>query len=231
MKIESLVVGIAGEAGSGKDTVCDYLVSEHNFTKLAMAGPLKEIVSKVFPLIPREHLYGPSPLRSIPNSEYPLAGACMQCGSAMKMTGGKWVCRCGFSHGPSLTPRLALQTLGTEWGRRLYEDVWVDYLFSEVRSRPVGKFCISDSRFPNEVNRTNENGGITIRLKRKKLVEPKRNPMMKDLFSKMFGKASKEHASETSLDSLPPSAFHTTIVNDGTIPELFESVDKAIRSI
>lgn len=35
------VIGLAGYAGSGKDTLADYLVREHGYTKLAWAGPLK----------------------------------------------------------------------------------------------------------------------------------------------------------------------------------------------
>lgn len=35
------IVGIAGPAGAGKDTVADYLVAHHGFTKISMAGPLK----------------------------------------------------------------------------------------------------------------------------------------------------------------------------------------------
>lgn len=36
-----MIVGIAGPAGSGKDTVADYLVQHHGFTKISWAGPLK----------------------------------------------------------------------------------------------------------------------------------------------------------------------------------------------
>lgn len=35
------IVGIAGKAGSGKDTVADFLVERHGFVKVSMASPLK----------------------------------------------------------------------------------------------------------------------------------------------------------------------------------------------
>ena len=40
-----MIIGIAGPAGAGKDTVADFLVSHYNFTKLAFAGPLKEMLA------------------------------------------------------------------------------------------------------------------------------------------------------------------------------------------
>jgi hypothetical protein len=36
-----MLIGIAGAAGSGKDTVADFLVQHHAFCKLSWAGPLK----------------------------------------------------------------------------------------------------------------------------------------------------------------------------------------------
>ncbi len=38
------IVGIAGKAGSGKDTVADYLVTMHGFTKVSFASTLKEML-------------------------------------------------------------------------------------------------------------------------------------------------------------------------------------------
>lgn len=40
-----MILGIAGPAGAGKDTVADYLVAQHGFVKLAFAGPLKEMLA------------------------------------------------------------------------------------------------------------------------------------------------------------------------------------------
>lgn len=40
-----MIVGIAGRAGSGKDTVADFLVQRHGFTKVSCAGPLKAMMA------------------------------------------------------------------------------------------------------------------------------------------------------------------------------------------
>ena len=44
------IIGLSGKAGSGKDTIADYLVEHHNFTKLAFAGVLKQSMKILFDL-------------------------------------------------------------------------------------------------------------------------------------------------------------------------------------
>lgn len=41
------LIGIAGRAGAGKDTIADYLVREHRFLKLSFAGPLKAMLAVI----------------------------------------------------------------------------------------------------------------------------------------------------------------------------------------
>ena len=49
------LIGISGAAGSGKDTVGDYLVKEYGYTKLAYADALKDLV-RFFFNIPKTEL-------------------------------------------------------------------------------------------------------------------------------------------------------------------------------
>ncbi len=44
------LIGIAGKAGSGKDTVADYLWESHEFTKIAFADPLRRATEVIFGL-------------------------------------------------------------------------------------------------------------------------------------------------------------------------------------
>tara|TARA_B100001939_G_scaffold348148_1_gene373194 strand:- start:10894 stop:11451 length:558 start_codon:yes stop_codon:yes gene_type:complete len=41
-------VGITGRAGSGKDTLADYLVAKHGFTKYTLSTPLKQAINAMF---------------------------------------------------------------------------------------------------------------------------------------------------------------------------------------
>ena len=43
-----MLIGLSGKAGSGKDTVADYLVEKHGFVKLAFAAPLKQGMKHLF---------------------------------------------------------------------------------------------------------------------------------------------------------------------------------------
>lgn len=50
------IVMIAGKAGSGKDTLADYLVSNYNYEKISLADSLKHMVCKKYNLT-KDHVY------------------------------------------------------------------------------------------------------------------------------------------------------------------------------
>lgn len=77
------------------------------------------------------------------------------------------------------SPRHAMQLLGTEWGRRLYPDCWVNHCLSRIyndfdgftpRKTDSGNFFIdrthvamvTDVRFPNEAEAILHSGGYLI---------------------------------------------------------------------
>lgn len=64
------------------------------------------------------------------------------------------------------TPRHAMQTLGTEWGRHLMDqDFWVDTFMERcaviLRDAPI---VVTDVRFPNEVDAVKQMGGQVYRV-------------------------------------------------------------------
>jgi len=60
------------------------------------------------------------------------------------------------------TPRHAMQTLGTDWGRNcMGEDFWVDMWSHSIRGRCV---IVDDCRFANEAARVRKMGGRVIRI-------------------------------------------------------------------
>lgn len=128
-----MIIGLAGKAGAGKDTVADLLVKHHDFQKIAFSDPMKRFCKEVFGWSD-EQLWGPSELRNLPDN-------------SRRMTNGQ-----------GLTPRRALQLLGTEFGRACYEDVWVDYAIR--RARDIGgPVVITDVRFQNELDALHKVGG------------------------------------------------------------------------
>ena len=51
------IIGIAGLIGSGKDTVANHLINEHNFQRIKFADKLKDGVAAIFDW-PRDLLEG-----------------------------------------------------------------------------------------------------------------------------------------------------------------------------
>lgn len=118
------LVAFCGLAGSGKDTSADFLVDD-GFVKVALADPLKRICRDTFQFTEGQ-LWGPSSERNKPDLRYKV---CLGEGSYV---GTPFRCvHCDVLHGQPhreyLTPRFALQQLGTEWGRVCYPNVWVEY--------------------------------------------------------------------------------------------------------
>jgi hypothetical protein len=65
------------------------------------------------------------------------------------------------------TPRWAMQTLGTEWGRTLiHENLWVDLWRSEVERLLNGQthVVVDDLRFNNELSVVKSLGGVTVKI-------------------------------------------------------------------
>ena len=124
-----------------------------------------------------------------------------------------------------MSVRELLQKLGTEAMRDgLHENVWCNALFSDYV--PIVKewdefgndtlveypsWCITDMRFPNEMEAVVEKGGITIRV-----VRPNMNSLQAMIPA---------HASETALDD---AEFDYEIINDGTIEDLIEKVKQIL---
>jgi len=68
-----------------------------------------------------------------------------------------------------LTPRYALQQLGTQLGRGLYENIWVDYALRKAKSLDAGPqtwILLTDTRFPNEAKAIRDAGGEVWRINR-----------------------------------------------------------------
>jgi len=63
------IVGVTGQAGSGKDTVADHLVNNHGYVKIALADPIKRFGREVFGFTDTQ-LWGPSEHRNAHDKRY-----------------------------------------------------------------------------------------------------------------------------------------------------------------
>ncbi len=127
------------------------------------------------------------------------------------------------------TYRWLMQALRTEGVRNnVHNNAWVLALFSEYKSYATKgeidyinnpndetevfpNWIISDLRFLNEAKSILDREGIIIRI-----------------FRPLFGANKVEHQSETELQSIQP---HYTIINDGSIEDLYNHVSSILNDL
>lgn len=151
------IVGISGQTGSGKDTVANYLTEEHGFVKIALADPIKRFGYHVF-LFNTDQLWGPSQARNAVDLRYNEDGYWLEAQARLEASGKSyvidvlgdddsdkvtqaysalvhWFFWLRENYQGKLSPRIMLQTLGTEWGRdAVNPDVWMNYLLRTART-------------------------------------------------------------------------------------------------
>ncbi len=109
------------------------------------------------------------------------------------------------------TPRHAMQTLGTEWGRNLIsDDLWTRAWRYKITNLEDLRVVTDDVRFLNEAILIGSLGGTIIEIVRPRL------------------QSEDSHQSEKEMDNITP-VF--TIVNDGSIFMLKASVQKVMEKI
>jgi hypothetical protein len=110
-----------------------------------------------------------------------------------------------------VSPRRAMQTLGTEWGRTLiHPDIWVRAWMREAvwRLQNGRRLVIDDLRYPNELDAILRLGGSTLRIVRKDATQ------------------CEWHDSETQR-----LLCQRVIVNDGTREEFVKELARALDSL
>lgn len=206
-----MIIGISGKAGSGKDAAADVLVRELGFVRVSLADPMKRFCMGLWGFS-YEQLWGPSSARNAPDPRFP---------------------RRAHGHLECLSPRHALQTLGSEWGRACDEGVWIRYALGVARAledggslrydpqfglmlaeRPVQHrgVVIPDVRFQNEMDAIRGAGGRVWRVRRGSGLE---------------GSAGL-HTSETAQDGIADAEFDAVIRNDGDLADLARAVCLAV---
>lgn len=145
------IIGIVGQKNSGKSTVAKMIAELTPGTvEVQLAEPLKRFCADVFDW-KDDVLNGPSELREREDNRYPRGWYCTRCHTVGPTS---LCCAPGCLSGALsttpiyLTPRFALQRLGTEWGRACYADVWIDYALRACgqMSKVEGRYCSTCKR-------------------------------------------------------------------------------------
>ncbi len=240
------IIIVAGNAGSGKDTVGVYLKEKFNACTIALADPMKRLAAELFGF-DELTLWGPSECRNAEKKlEYLTTGErltmvteafCATMGldgdASVKLRAWYWSNIDSYNEKGTISARVVLQTLGTEWGRAVSRDMWVKYAQAVAQKLLAGGMVynrvagplpnpgtnydyvvITDGRFRNEVLGISAINGVSFNIKgtfRAKQV---------------VGIAG--HASEKELDGIPSHFYTETLMNDRDIAHLHHIVDDAM---
>ena len=166
-----MIIGIVGKAGSGKDTVAKFLGEQRDRVRAIAFAEPMKWFVKDVYDFSAKQMWGPSEERNAVDPRY------------------------GFS------PRQAWQTLGTEWGRALYANTWVDLGMRRAKEHHRAGYhvVITDCRFQNEADAIRAAGGQVWRV-----IRPSNSRV-------------DTHLSETEQDTI---AADIELINDGTLDDL-----------
>lgn len=204
------LIGLAGAAKSGKDTVAGMLVADANCVSIAQADPMKQLARITFEFTD-DQLWGESrELKEAVDSRFAtISGWKRAMGMHHSAAANDWckaVCPNGVDSAlfrdrltkwladlqgeyymkGGVSPRIVLQTLGTEFGRSIRQDLWSEMTIGTAKSllstpnlaysRERGTYLskvaiptpdfvlISDVRFRNEVINIKAVGGMVIKI-------------------------------------------------------------------
>ena len=182
--MKPVIIALNGVRGSGKDTVGGLMASRHGYRLTSFAAPLKAMVRIAFPFTD-EQLYGPSSFREVMLESFPLHGPCLVCSGPLERVEGSdgsryadgrlaaehFRCmRCHERFPLFINARIALKALGTEWGRRLFKNIWADAALEEIqrgfRNDEGVLWVLTDCRFISEISAVRGAGGAVVRLLR-----------------------------------------------------------------
>lgn len=151
---DPIIVALTGPAGAGKDTVADYLVSHHSYTKLAFADALRDEVGRAFDVSVQL-------LTQRETKEHPMSALALH-----RCMDSEFLVSVQHTHGPiSLrtprSPRQIMQWWGTEYRRTQNPHYWVDAFMTRfIRAQSEGqqRFVVTDVRRANEAELLRELG-------------------------------------------------------------------------
>lgn len=175
------LIGLAGRAGCGKDTIADYLVDTYGFIKFSFSDALYNEVQMAFNL-PDQSLLRARDTKEIHSELLQLRwcrdtdfiNVAIQQIDAETIAAGNH--RLLYPHGVSLSPRWVLQMWGTEFRRTQDPEYWVKradaFVEAFLQNPYVGNFggLVNTSvRYPNELEMICRRNGSVWHVHRRDL--------------------------------------------------------------
>lgn len=137
------VIGLAGQAGAGKDTAAAWFI-ERGYAKSSFSEPMKRMLNQAF---------------GWSMSDWENRQWKENCRFAA------WDSEVGVP--VNVTPRFLAQWLGTDVVRNNFgQNAWVDLWKQRWHDQGQPRVVVADCRFDNEVEAIHKVGGIVIRLTR-----------------------------------------------------------------
>lgn len=131
------IIAFTGYAGSGKSTAAKILI-DNGWARGKFAAPLKNMLRSLL----RDQGVSDAVIERMIEGDLKEIQCDLLCGKS---------------------PRHAMQTLGTEWGRTcLGDELWIDAAMRGV----TGPTVFDDCRFPNEVAAIRDAGGLIFEIQR-----------------------------------------------------------------
>lgn len=144
-----MLIGLAGTAGSGKDTAANFLVERHGFVRVAFADAVRDAALALNPWVRwADDRWSPPHIDRLAD--------------IIRVDGWDKAKR------EKTEVRRLLQVIGTEVGREILgPDVWVIIAAQKINALgPNAKVVITDVRFPNEVGFVRAHKGVIAQVTR-----------------------------------------------------------------
>jgi len=142
------IVSVSGVIGAGKDTVGDFLVKYHGYTRMSWAGAVKDSVAAIF------------------GWDRELLDGLTEESRTFRSTADQWWTD-RLAIGVPITPRWVMVNYATETMRHhFHPDIWVLSLERRIKNFG-GAVVITDTRFFNELASVRRMGGLILGVHRK----------------------------------------------------------------
>lgn len=164
------IIALAGKKRVGKDTFADVLCSKYEFSRIAIADPLRNLCARVFYLDPKM-------FTDDDKKDAPMRRICMDfhdIDAIRKIVETEW----GYEinqeareqmeelHGVEMdTPRDVLRTVGNMLRSCVDQDIWINLTLTKIKELG-GKIVITDARFENEREVFRTLGAVMVLIKR-----------------------------------------------------------------